>query len=194
MDCEKIGKLIKKLRKGQRLTQAELAEQLTVTDKAVSKWERGLGCPDVSVLPALSGVLGVNLEELLSGELPENDAVGGNMKKTVFYVCPDCGNVIAAFAEAAISCCGHKLSPETPQKAEGADRLSVEKIENDYFISSAHEMTKEHHISFIALLTGDALMLKKLYPEWNAETRIPCFGHGRLVYGCTRHGLFEQYI
>ena len=79
-------------------------------------------------------------------------------------------------------------------KAEEADRLCVEKIENDYFISSGHPMTKEHYISFVALLTGDALVLRKLYPEWNVQTRIPCIGHGKLVWYCSRDGLFYQTV
>ena len=54
MDCEKIGKLIRSLRRERGLTQLGLAEQMHISDKAVSKWERGLGCPDVSLLPELS--------------------------------------------------------------------------------------------------------------------------------------------
>ena len=58
MDCKKIGALIYSLRKEKSLTQKQLADQIFVSDKAVSKWERGLGCPDVTLLPALSEVLG----------------------------------------------------------------------------------------------------------------------------------------
>ena len=69
-----------------------------------------------------------------------------------------------------------------------------EKIENDYFVSSSHEMTKEHYISFVAMVTGDAVMMRKQYPEWNLQVRIPAFGRGRLVWYCTQHGLFYQDI
>ena len=51
-----------------------------------------------------------------------------------------------------------------------------------------------HYITFVALLTGDSLMLRKLYPEWNLQTRIPRFGHGMLVWNCSRHGLFWQAL
>ena len=71
MDCAKIGKVILCLRKEQGMTQRELAERLCVTDKAVSKWERGLGYPDVSLLAKLSQILGADLSALLSGILPE---------------------------------------------------------------------------------------------------------------------------
>ena len=86
MDQEKTGKLIRTLRTQCGLTQKTLAEAVGVGDKAVSKWERGLGCPDVSLLPELSRVLGVGLEALLSGELDANDQERGNMKKLQFYV------------------------------------------------------------------------------------------------------------
>ena len=92
MDQIKTGGLIRALRTQKGLTQKALAEAVGVGDKAVSKWERGLGCPDVSLLPELSRVLGVGLEALLSGELDANDQERGNMKKLDFYVCPDCGH------------------------------------------------------------------------------------------------------
>lgn len=62
-----IGKLIARLRKEAGYTQASLAEMLFVTDKAVSKWERGLGCPDSSILPRLAMCLDTDIEILISG-------------------------------------------------------------------------------------------------------------------------------
>lgn len=194
MDCVKIGQLICRLRRECGLTQRALADQMHISDKAVSKWERGLGCPDVSLLPELSGILGVPLEDLLAGELDANDLVGGNMKKLKFYVCPQCGNVLTATAEAAVSCCGKKLTALQPEKAADGQKLSVEVIENDYFITSGHAMTKEHYITFVALLTGDTLVLRKQYPEWDLQTRIPRLGHGMLVWHCNQHGLFYQLV
>ncbi len=194
MDQEKTGKLIRTLRTQRGLTQTALAEAVGVGGKAVSKWERGLGCPDVSLLPTLSRVLGVGLEALLSGTLDANDQERGNMKKLKFYVCPNCGNLITAATEAGMSCCGRTLHPLEPHKAEAGDKLSVEKLDDSWFVSSPHPMTKEHFISFVALLTGDTLFLRRLYPEWDLQTRIPCFGHGILLWNCTKHGLFQQII
>lgn len=74
MDCGRMGRLICTLRKEQGLTQKALAGQLKVTDKAVSKWERGLCCPDIALLERLAAVLGVTVEELLAGE--RNRAAG----------------------------------------------------------------------------------------------------------------------
>lgn len=194
MDCGKVGGLIRALRRERGLTQLRLAEQLGVSDKAVSKWERGLGCPDVCLLPSLSTLLGVPLEELLSGHLDAQEAVGGNMKKLKFYVCPCCGNLLTATGDAAVSCCGKKLSPLETQAPGEEHPLKVELIENEYFISSTHEMTKEHYIPFVAFLNGDTLLLRKLYPEWNLETRLPRLGHGQLIWYCTQHGLFAQRL
>lgn len=194
MNNTQIGNLIYTLRKEKHLTQLQLAERMNISDKTVSKWERGLGCPDISLLPELSKILEINIEELLSGKLDINDFTGGNMKNTKFYICPQCGNIITSSEDAAISCCGKKLSESEPVKATDMEKLNVEIIENDYFISSNHEMTKEHYISFIALLTGDSLILKKQYPEWNLQSRIPTLTHGKLIWYCTKHGLFYQHI
>ncbi|MDD7175861.1 MAG: helix-turn-helix transcriptional regulator, partial [Clostridiales bacterium] len=65
MDAEKTGAMIRALRMEQGLTQAALAERLHVTDKAVSKWERGQGCPDLPMLPALADVFQVSVESIL---------------------------------------------------------------------------------------------------------------------------------
>nr|WP_321508944.1 helix-turn-helix transcriptional regulator [uncultured Hyphomonas sp.] len=75
-----MAQFISTLRKEKELTQKDLAEQLGVTDKAVSKWERGLSCPDISLLAKLSEILGVTTSELLKGEkadapAPEMEAV-----------------------------------------------------------------------------------------------------------------------
>ncbi len=192
MDQIKTGKLIYTLRRELHLTQSQLAEQLHVSNKAVSKWERGLGCPDVSLLPLLADALGVGLEELLAGDLGANELSGGNMKRLCFYICPDCGNVLTAVAEASVACCGKKLRPAQPVKAENG--LSVELIEQEYYVTADHPMEKGHYIAFVALLTGDSLMLRRQYPEWGLQARIPAFAHGRLFWYCTQHGLFWQIV
>lgn len=194
MDNIKIGKLIYQLRKESHMTQLQLAEQMNISDKAVSKWERGLGCPELSLLPELAKIFNVDLEKLLSGELDSNEILGGNMKKTHFYICPTCGNMITAMVDTDISCCGKKMKALQPQKANDNDKLNVETIENDFYITTNHAMDREHYIAFIALLTGDSLMLKKQYPEWELQVRIPIFAHGKLLWYCNKHGLFYMEI
>ena len=68
MDQLKIGKFIAERRKQKCLTQIQLAEKLSITDKAVSKWERGIAMPDTSIMLELCDILGISVNELLSGE------------------------------------------------------------------------------------------------------------------------------
>lgn len=74
MDAKKIGRFIAVCRMEKGLTQAALAAELGVTDKAVSRWETGRGMPDISILPALSDALGITISELLAGERIEKEA------------------------------------------------------------------------------------------------------------------------
>ena len=75
MDQEKIGKFIASSRKEKKLTQEELAEKLNITKNAVSKWERGLSLMDMSLLKPLSEILGVSVNEILSGEKIDNEDI-----------------------------------------------------------------------------------------------------------------------
>ena len=68
MNQEKIGKFIAECRKEKNLTQLQLAEKLNISNRAVSKWETGKSCPDVSIMMELCDILGINVNELLSGE------------------------------------------------------------------------------------------------------------------------------
>lgn len=68
MDNEKFGKFIKILRKEKGITQKELGEKLNITDKAISKWERGLSFPDITMLNILAEFFEVDVSELLNGE------------------------------------------------------------------------------------------------------------------------------
>lgn len=72
MDCEKIGNFIMQNRKAKKLTQKQLADKLCVTDRAISRWERGVGTPDISLLITLGEILEVSVNEILLGEKIEN--------------------------------------------------------------------------------------------------------------------------
>lgn len=67
MDAGKTGKFIAEKRKAMNMTQNELAEKLHIKDKAVSKWERGLSFPDISILIPLAEILNISLYDLLKG-------------------------------------------------------------------------------------------------------------------------------
>lgn len=194
MDCGKIGNIIRELRLEKGMTQKQLADQMVLSDKTVSKWERGLGMPDVSLLSDLAGLLGIKIEQLLSGSLSPNDIVGGNMKKTKYFVCSVCGSLSFCAGSSQVSCCGRPLKEQKPQKAGESQKLRVEVIEDDWYVTSMHPMTKEHFISFVAFATGDNLQIIKQYPEWNLQLRIPKRAHGTLLWYDTCKGLFFQLL
>ena len=91
MGNNQVGKFIQQLRKKKNLTQKELADQLFVTDKAVSKWERGLSFPDVTILNSLADILGVEASEILNGQLKEDQKLNSHThiskkKKMVLFL------------------------------------------------------------------------------------------------------------
>lgn len=191
MDCSKVGKLILNLRKEKEMTQKELADAMNISDRTISKWERGMGCPDVSLLRELADILGVNIEKILLGDLEPNKADGGNMKKAKFYVCPTCGNALFGTGAAEISCCGRKLSPLVLQREYSAHEITIDEVENDLYMTLQHEMTKQHFISFAAYVSYDRILFVKLYPEQAPEIRFPKTGRGELYFYCNQHGLMK---
>lgn len=196
MNPEKIGSLIFQLRKEKNLTQKQLGEKLGLSDKTISKWERGLGCPDISLLRDISKIFNVNIEKILLGDLQENDINGGNMKRIKFYVCPNCGNVINSTGDGDFSCCGRKLEALVPKVMNENHSINIEEVENDYYVEINHEMTKDHFISFVAYVTYDRVLLIKLYPEQSPTVRFPrlCgkFERGKFYMYCNQHGLLMK--
>ena len=196
MNPEKIGSLIFQLRKEKNLTQKQLGEKLGLSDKTISKWERGLGCPDISLLRDISKIFNVNIEKILLGDLQENDINGGNMKRIKFYVCPNCGNVINSTGDGDFSCCGRKLEALVPKVMDENHSINIEEVENDYYVEINHEMTKDHFISFVAYVTYDRVLLIKLYPEQSPTVRFPrlCgkFERGKFYMYCNQHGLLMK--
>lgn len=188
------GAMIRRLRENRHFTQAELAEQLGVSDKAVSKWETGRGYPDVTLIEPLAAALGVSVIELLSGSDITNRNRSANMLRSRFYVCPVCGNILTATGEAVVSCCGLTLPPLEAEEPDGAHRLSVEPVEDELYVTAEHEMKRMHYISFIAAVRDNALELVKLYPEGGAEARFKAGRAQYLLFYCNKHGLFRQKI
>ena len=194
MDQEKVGGIIKTLRKDKGMTQLELALCLNVTDRAVSKWERGLGCPDISLLTRLSEIFSVDIGSIIDGDMDENEKRSGNMKKTKFYVCPICGNIITASENTNVSCCGRKLEG-LEEKKNLDEEMKIERVDGtELYISSSHPMTKDDYISFFSYVTSDSLLLKKLYPEWGVDIRFPWLGHGKIMWYSEKEGLKYNLI
>ncbi len=188
------GAVIKRLREKKKMTQEELAQKIFVTSKAVSKWEKGRGFPDVGLRESLGKALGVSVIELLSGNNITNLNKSCNMAKGKFYVCPVCGNIIQTTGEALISCCGITLPALEGERADDEHCPSVETIEDEYYVTISHPMTKEHYISFIAAVSDMGVQFVKLYPEGNAEARFKINRVTKMYAYCNRHGLFEASI
>ena len=194
MDYSKIGQLIYNLRKENNMTQKELAEKMNLSDRTISKWERGVGCPDVSLLHKLSHIFKVSIENILSGDLAANEQSRGSMKKIKFYVCPCCGNILVSTEDADIACCGRKLASLDARPEDQSHTMLVEEVDGEYFVSIRHEMSKTHFISFLAYAACGHVTLVKLYPEQAAEVRFPKFYGGQLYGYCIQHGLWQKRI
>ena len=194
MNTYVTGSTIRQLRETKHLTQAELAGKLAVSAKAISKWETAKGLPDISLLEPLAAALGVSVLELMQGEPVVNRNRSANLLRSKLYVCPVCGNVLHSTGQAVVSCCGVTLPAQNISEAEDADehhQLTIERVEDELFVTLHHPMTKDHYISFLAYLTGDKLQLVKLYPEGDATARFPMRGAGVLYFYCNRHGLMK---
>ena len=192
MDNYITGKIIKELREKQGLTQAELADILNVTDKAISKWETGKGLPDISLIEPLSKALKVSVIELMNGEYITNRNKASNMLKSNFCVCPICGNIIHTMGENINSCCGINLPILLPEEENDKHTINIELIENEYYVSINHPMNKDHFISFIAYVTSDRCEIVKLYSESTAEARFLKRGRGIIYIYCNKDGLFKK--
>ena len=194
MNSYVTGNTIKQLREARRLTQAGLADRIGVSSKTISKWDTARGLPDISLLQPLAQALGISVIELMNGEHVINKNVSANLLRSRFYACPICGNVIHTTGDAVVSCCGVTLPALEAEEADAAHGITVEKVEDEQFITVRHPMTKQHFISFLAHVTSDRVQLVKFYPEGNAETRLQLRGMGYLYYYCNRHGLFKLKV
>lgn len=185
------AKTIKSLREENKLTQQDLAEILSVSDKTISKWETGRGLPDITLIEPLANALFVSVAELMTGECIINKNKSGNMSKCKFYVCPICGNIFYSMGESAISCCGVSLPPLEVEEGDEKHIINIEKAENESFVTINHPMTKDHYILFLAKVNSDRVEIVKLYAEGNAETRFFNRGNCTIFAYCNKHGLFK---
>ena len=176
------------------MTQKALANILNVTEQAVSKWERGIGLPDISYLPKLADCLEVNLNDLLQGNLNENEIEGSLLKEIHFYICPSCENLVFSAKTANISCCGRTITESNSRKADNKEQMIVEKVEYDWYITSNHPMKKNDYISFSAFFINGKFEVYTHYPEWNYELRIPQTGRRRLYWYSPKDGLKYQSL
>ncbi len=190
IDQREPGHMIKELREKKGMTQLELASLLNLSDRTISKWETGRGYPDITFIERIAALFSLSLAELLSGAGVNNSNVSGNMLKASFYVCPVCGNTIISTGEGSFSCHGITLEKPGKNAVDDEHSVSVEVVEDEYFISISHPMTKECHISFIAALSSDRVQMVKLYPEGSAEERVKMNGVREIVFFSNTDGLY----
>lgn len=194
MDRYITGAAIRRLRERKNLTQDALAQRIYVSAKTVSKWETGQGLPDVSLLEPLAKALDISVIELFSGEDVVNQNRSGNMHRLCFYVCPLCGNILQATGEAVISCCGITLPPLQPEAPDEAHAIHLEAVEDEYYVTVDHPMTKDHFISFLAAVSDQCVQTVKLYPEGPAGARFK-INRVRWLYAyCNHDGLFRMMV
>ena len=194
MNTYVTGTTVKALREARSMTQAELADRIGVSSKTVSKWETAKGLPDISLLQPLAQALGVSVIELMNGQHIINRNISANLLRTRLYVCPICGNLIQSIGDALISCCGVTLPALEAEEADENHEITLEQVEDEYFLTVRHPMTKAHYISFIAHVTSDRIQTVKLYPEGEAQTRLQLRGRGLLYWYCNQHGLYKKRL
>lgn len=192
MDCRKVGELILKLRKERGWTQKCLADKMNISDRTVSKWERGIGLPDVGLLKNLSDIFGIDLGKMLDGDLNERETDGGNMKKVKFYFCPGLRQFSnRPQAAADVTCCGRKLEPMRENETDEKHLAEVKTIDGEYYISFEHKMEKEHYINYVLCTGYDRVLVVRLYPEQGGEVRVPRISGAKIYLACSRDGLFR---
>ena len=191
MEERALGALVKALRKERGMTQKELAGRLHVTEQAVSRWERGVGCPEIGLLARLCEIFGVSMPRLLEGDLTPGLPEVGNMKRMKFYVCPLCGNILTASGGGELHCCGRKLESLKAAAADEAHSVKVETVEDEWYVTFSHPMEKDHYFRFAAVVGTERVLLVRLYPEQGGEFRIPQMRRHKLYLCCSRDGLFE---
>lgn len=150
--------------------------------------------PDVSLLKDISALYDVDIEKILDANLEEKGVEVGNMKRMKFIRCAHCGNIFWSTGGGEISCCGRKLIPLVAQDMDAAHDAKIEEIDNEYFVTFDHEMTKEHYIVFAALVSWDRATVVRLYPEQSGELRLPRQRRGELYLCCNKDGLFRKRL
>lgn len=135
--------------------------------------------------------MGAVLPTLKRWRVTENRNVAANLKRSVLYVCPSCGNIAWSAGEATVTCCGNVLEPLAAKKNAGALDASVEVSDGCLRVYVAHPMTKQDHLLFIAAIGDDLFRIKRLYPEQEARAEFPLQGPCKVyVYG-SECGLVE---
>lgn len=190
MNPEKTGSIIKAARIKKRWTQKQLADAISVTDKAVCKWETGHGCPDITLLSQLSKVLEIDIQSILRGEFVKSPDIAGNMNRVKFYRCPTCGNLVTSVKEIEISCCGNKLiAVEARQSDEKKYVPIISEFDGQFSVKFDHPMTKDDFIANVIAVQYDKILVINLFAEQEAIVTLPQIGGLRLYLITSKDGL-----
>lgn len=190
MNAEKTGIIIREARLKKGFTQKQLAEAISVTDKAVCKWETGHGCPDITILSALSKVLEIDIQSILRGAIVKSPDIAGNMNRVKFYRCPTCGNLVTSVKEIEISCCGNKLiAVEAKRSAEKKYVPVISEFDGQFSVKFNHPMTKDDYISNVITVQYNKIMVINLFAEQEAVVTLPQIGGLRLLLITSKDGL-----
>lgn len=135
--------------------------------------------------------LGALLPNLKRWRETRNDNVSGNARRSVFYACPDCGNVAWSMGRLSLSCCGNALEPLAARPADDAPKTQVQVIDDCQVVTVEHPMTKDDHLSFIAAVGTDLVRIQRLYAQQEALARFPLQGPCKIYAYGSRLGLVE---
>lgn len=136
----------------------------------------------------------VNLD--LSGDVlsirPARDST--TMADVNFYVCPVCGNVLYGTGKVQLNCHGHNLEPLEARNPEGIMDYSIETVEDEYYVTVNHEMSKQDYMSFMACASADRVQIVKLFPEGMATARFKRELARYIYFYSEKDGLFKIQV
>ncbi len=190
MNPEKTGAIIKAARIKKGWTQKQLADAISVTDKAVCKWETGHGCPDITLLSQLSKVLEIDIQSILRGDFGKSPDIAGNMNRVKFYRCPTCGNLVTSVKEIEISCCGNKLIAVEARRSDEKKYVPIiSEFDGQYSVKFYHPMTKDDYIANVIAVHYDKILVINLFAKQEAIVTLPQIGGLRIYLITSKDGL-----
>ena len=175
MNVKKVGEFIKQKRKEKKLTQKELAEKLSITDRAISKWERGICCPDISILKELSSILEVSVNELLAGEEIEklekektDEVLIGTVNKyTSIEKRKRLGLWLLTIAVVIINIIFIFIMFLMYNQINGTGGITINSIQNKYFTDEILTLMEEKNYEQLALKTNNTFYFNNCPLEEN---------------------------
>ncbi|MBP3360777.1 MAG: helix-turn-helix domain-containing protein [Clostridia bacterium] len=182
-----VGFYLRRFRKSKNITQARLAEILGVSLKTISAWELGTRKLPSDAMIKLLRYYDISLRDFYrTGDSHQADCC--------IYVCKKCGNIIFTSADAKVSCCGMTLHAGEANTISECPEILPSVSDGRLTVRAEHEMTPDHCIMFIVYISACASELVKLYPGDRPEASFTWRGSGKILIGCSLHGLHTLQI